>query len=138
MPQFPYPPDSASVRPKPLWSRDVGAADYHGTPLLVDGKLIGLDIKEHFNVIDVKTGDVLESRVLDPKFGGGGASPVLAAGRLYLTGSDSQVMVLDATPPYKVLAHNVLRNSPTRATLALQGTRAWLRTSDTLYCFGTR
>lgn len=121
----------------PLWVRNLGTSEYWGTPLVTDGRILGLDIKGHLNVFDVQTGDLLKSIDLTAGLGGGGGgpSPVLAGDQLYLTANDGTTLVLESKEPYSTLARNVLPGD-TRATLAAHGNRLYLRTADALYCVG--
>ncbi|MDJ0842053.1 MAG: PQQ-binding-like beta-propeller repeat protein [Acidobacteriota bacterium] len=61
------------------------------------------------------------------------ASPVGAAGRVYVTGRDGTTLVLDAGPEYKVLATNKL-DDHFDASAAIVGDRIYLRGHRYLYC----
>jgi outer membrane protein assembly factor BamB len=63
------------------------------------------------------------------------ASPVGAAGRVYLTGRDGTTLVLQKGPPFKVLATNSLAD-PIDASMALAGDCIFVRSRSMLYCIG--
>jgi outer membrane protein assembly factor BamB len=64
------------------------------------------------------------------------SSPLLADGKLYITGENGVTVVLAAGPEYKELAHNELDGSWTMSSIAVSGRQLFLRTSTHLYCVG--
>lgn len=64
------------------------------------------------------------------------SSPVLADGKLYITGENAVTVVLAAGPEYKELARNELDGTFTMSSLAVSGQQLFLRTSTHLYCLG--
>jgi outer membrane protein assembly factor BamB len=66
------------------------------------------------------------------------ASPLLADGKLYVTNESGVTTVLAAGPAFKVLATNTLDDSYTLASIAVSGSRLFLRTGAYLYCIGKK
>ncbi|MBI2804236.1 MAG: PQQ-binding-like beta-propeller repeat protein [Planctomycetes bacterium] len=65
------------------------------------------------------------------------ASPLLADGKLYFTSRNNGVYVLDASPKFKVLAHNTLDDkSVFNASPAVSQSQLILRSDKYLYCIG--
>ena len=64
------------------------------------------------------------------------ASPVLAAGRLYITNENGVTTVLRAGRVSEVLATNHLDGSYTLASMAVADDRLFVRTATHLYCIG--
>ena len=65
------------------------------------------------------------------------ASPVLADGKIYATSEEGTTVVLAAGGEFKVLGVNKL-NSYTLASPAVVGSQIFIRTSEYLYCIGSR
>jgi outer membrane protein assembly factor BamB len=63
------------------------------------------------------------------------ASPVAADNKIFLASADGKMTVLKASGDWQVLAVNDL-GEEIRATPALSGGRIYVRTHDSLYCFG--
>jgi outer membrane protein assembly factor BamB len=63
------------------------------------------------------------------------ASPVTAAGRLYLLGDNGETTVIAASAEFKVLAKNPL-GEKTQASPAISNQRLFIRTAKDLYCIG--
>lgn len=87
-------------------------------------------------VLEAKTGKV----VYGPQRLNVGAtvssSPLLADGKLYMTGENGTTVVIAAGPEFKPLATNPLDGSFTLSSIAVSGSQLFLRTSTTLYCIG--
>ena len=64
------------------------------------------------------------------------SSPILADGKLYITGENAVTVVLQAGPEYSELARNELDGTFTMSSLAISGQQIFLRTSTHLYCLG--
>ena len=62
------------------------------------------------------------------------STPVYADGRIYIAGRKGTVVVLEPGESGKVLAENELGEEIT-ASPAIAGSRIYIRTWDTLYCF---
>jgi hypothetical protein len=65
------------------------------------------------------------------------ASPVAAAGRIYLVGRNGTTVVIKDSDKLEILATNEL-NDPTDASPALVGKHLFLRSRQNLYCFGEK
>jgi hypothetical protein len=66
------------------------------------------------------------------------SSPVLADGKLYITGENAVTVVLAAGPEYNELARNELDGTFTLSSVAVSGEQLFLRTSTHLYCIGNK
>jgi outer membrane protein assembly factor BamB len=80
---------------------------------------------------DAKTGN----RLYQQRVGEGGsfvASPIAAAGKLYITSEDGDVYVVKAGPQYELLAKNTI-GEPALATPALAGDLLIVRGARHLY-----
>lgn len=64
------------------------------------------------------------------------ASPLLADGKLYITGENAVTVVLAAGPEFQELARNELDGTFTLSSVAVSGDKLFLRTSTHLYCLG--
>jgi outer membrane protein assembly factor BamB len=88
-------------------------------------------------VIDAKTG----KEIYQHRLGVGStidASPLLADGKLYITGENSATVILAAGPEYKELARNELDGSWTMSSIAVSGQQLFIRTGTHLYCIGNK
>jgi outer membrane protein assembly factor BamB len=65
------------------------------------------------------------------------ASPVAAAGRIYLLNDDGETTVIEAGAEFKELASNPL-GEKAQASPAVSGGQVFVRTAKTLWCIGTR
>lgn len=64
------------------------------------------------------------------------ASPLLAEGKLYITGENAVTVVVPAGPEFQELVRNELDGTFTLSSLAVSGDKLFLRTSTHLYCLG--
>ena len=83
--------------------------------------------------LDALTGKVLVDAGRIEGLGGVYASPVAAAGRIYLTGRSGEGIVLKAGPTIEILASNKL-DEKFEASPALSGKDLYLRGHESLYC----
>ena len=116
-----------------LWSADRDLP-YVPSPLLVDGRLYVL--KSNSGVLtafDAVTGARLYGPERVPGVRNVYASPVSAAGRLYVTSRDGVTVVLRAGPAFEVLAVNRLDDG-FDASPAVAGDEIYLRGRRFLYC----
>ncbi len=115
------------------WSYDRDTP-YVPSPLLYQGVLYVL---KHNSAIltafDAATGEVLYGPERLPGIDGAYASPVAAAGRVYVAGRDGTTVVLKAGREFEVLATNVLDDG-FDASPALAGKDLLLRGRTHLYC----
>jgi outer membrane protein assembly factor BamB len=88
-------------------------------------------------VVDAKTGKLIYRNRLSV-----GAiidsSPLLADGKLYITGENGTTVVLAAGPEYNELARNELDGSWTMSSIAVAGNQLFIRTGTHLYCIGQK
>lgn len=107
---------------------------YVPTPLLYDGALYFFKRFDNIlTVLDAKTGSVVREAERLSALGNVWASPVAAAGRVYLLDRDGKALVLSAAPKFEVLAENQL-DGVVDATPALVEREMWVRTRTHLYC----
>jgi outer membrane protein assembly factor BamB len=85
--------------------------------------------------LDGSTGSVLKQARLHGALGDYFASPVAADGKLYTVSHEGKVSVLKPGKNWEVLAVNEL-GEECNATPAIADGRIYLRTHQTLYCFG--
>ncbi len=115
------------------WSRDRGTP-YVPSPLLLGGRLyFNQSNNPILSCVDAPTGRVVMSRTRLPAVRRLYASPVAAAGRLYLVGRDGAAVVIEPGGELKVLAINRL-DEGCDASPALVGEQLFLRGSKHLYC----
>jgi outer membrane protein assembly factor BamB len=118
---------------KVLWRIDRGTP-YVPSPLLLDNRLwFTLANKAFLSVIDIKTGKVVVDQERLPGQNEFYASPVAAAGRVYLVDRTGTTLVLKEGDQLEVLATNRL-NDPIDASPALVGKQIILRGEKFLYC----
>lgn len=126
-------------RPEALaWSRRANTP-YVPSPLLYDGLLYFLEAnKGILTCVDAATGEEQYggSRQLED-IGTIYASPVGAAGFVYLTGKDGLTCVIRQGPAFEVLARNKL-DDEFSASAAIVGDELFLRGRKNLYCIADR
>lgn len=66
------------------------------------------------------------------------ASPVAAAGRIYLVADNGDTTVIAAAPEFKVLAKNPLGTEKVQASPAISQGQFFLRSEKSLWCFGRK
>jgi hypothetical protein len=64
------------------------------------------------------------------------ASPLIADGRIYITNEEAVTTVLAAGPEFRRLTINQLDGGYTLASIAVSGSRLYMRTATHLYCIG--
>ena len=113
-----------------LWSRDRDTP-YVSTPLLYGGQLYFFKhVRSFLTSVDAATGETLFSERAG--LGNVFASPVAAAGRIYMFGRDGKAKVLRPGPTLEVLAENVLDDG-FDASPAIIGGDLYLRGRRFLY-----
>jgi outer membrane protein assembly factor BamB len=120
------------------WRWDEPGAPDVPTPVC-DGTLLYLiGDRGTATCLDAKTG----ARVWGPERLNIGAdissSPLLADGKIYVTGENGTTAVIAARPEFKSLATNPLDGSFTLSSIAVSGQQLFLRTSTHLYCIGSK
>jgi outer membrane protein assembly factor BamB len=103
-------------------------------PLLLNDVLFIVNDGGILSSVDRNTGEVIKRGRLEP---GGSfyASPVAAAGKLFLVDTDGNLTVVSGEGEWKILATSQL-NEPCFATPAIAGGRIFIRGESNLYCFG--
>jgi outer membrane protein assembly factor BamB len=118
-----------------VWKWDAGGGPDVPTPVS-DGKYYYMVADDNvITVIDAKTG----KQIYQNRLGVGAtidSSPLLADGKLYITGENAATVVLAAGPEYKELARNELDGTFTLSSIAVSGQQLFIRTSTHLYCIG--
>jgi len=118
---------------KALWRHDQGTP-YVPSPLLVGDRLWFTKANEAFlTVLDIKTGKPVIDRERLPGMSSFYASPVAAAGRIYLVGRDGTTLVLKQADKLEILTKNAL-DDPMDASPAVVGKQLFLRGEKFLYC----
>jgi outer membrane protein assembly factor BamB len=114
-----------------VWRHDRGSP-YTTTPLVYDGLAYVLTDNGILSAYDIATGMRAYQSRLSARAGSFSASPVAAAGRIYFTSEDGQVIVVRAGPKFEVVATNDMREV-CMATPALSGDLLIVRTKSHLY-----
>ena len=119
--------------PALVWTYDQDTP-YVPSSLLYDGALYFFKgNKAILSCLDARSGAVHYTQQRLEGLQGVYASPVAAAGRVYLTGRNGVVQVIKSGPQYEVLATNALDDS-FDASPALVGDALYLRGHRALYC----
>jgi len=119
------------------WSHNRGTP-YVPSPLLYDNRLYFLSGNEpRLSCFDVRTGKALYETKRIEDLQGVYASPVGAAGRVYLVGRNGTTTVIKNADATEVLATNVLEDH-IDASPALAGKELFLRGHEFLYCIAEK
>jgi outer membrane protein assembly factor BamB len=108
---------------------------YIPAPLVYDGRYYMVKNGGIITSLDLATGQPLKEGRTQGAPGEYFASPVAADGKVFVSSVGGRVTVLKAGAQWEVLGVNDL-GSEIHATPALAGGRIYVRTRDTLYCFG--
>ncbi|HEX7861728.1 MAG TPA: PQQ-binding-like beta-propeller repeat protein [Verrucomicrobiae bacterium] len=65
------------------------------------------------------------------------ASPVMAEGRIYFTNEEGESTIIEASPTFKVLAKNSLKEK-TQASMAVSQKQVFIRTAQHLFCIAAK
>jgi len=114
-------------------------SSYVATPLLHEGHLYWVDDRGYAYCASAKTGESVYRVRLKGVASGGRpfyASPVLAAGKLYVTSRRSGVFVFAAKPEFEQIAQNKFSGDTTdfNATPAISNGQMFIRSDSHLYC----
>ncbi|HMF11939.1 MAG TPA: PQQ-binding-like beta-propeller repeat protein, partial [Gemmataceae bacterium] len=121
------------VGDKLIWKHDRGTP-YVPSPLLVGNRLYFTQSNDPLlTCLDVRTGKALIDRARLPGLTSLYASPVSAAGRIYVTGRDGTTLVLKQADQIELLATNRL-DDPIDASPVVAGKQLFLRGEKFLYC----
>ena len=90
--------------------------------------------------VNAKTGEVVYEERLEPSPGQIYASPVVADGKIYFTGSGGRTIVIAARPKFDRLADNTLESNRGvfNSSPAISGNRLLLRSNRALYALGEK
>jgi len=115
------------------WSLEKGTS-YIPSPVLYDGLLYFIQSNRNIlSVVNSENGQSIIERTRIPAVENVYASPVGAAGRIYVTGRNGATVVLERGHEFKVLAKNKL-DERIDASPALAGNQLFLRGEKSLYC----
>jgi len=118
---------------KIAWKADRGTP-YVPSPLLYDNRLYFTQSNDGLlSCLDAATGKVIIDRTRLPEIRKTYASPVGAAGRVYLTSRDGTTLVIRHADTFEVLATNKL-DDEIDASAAIVGKELYLRGKRYLYC----
>ena len=112
------------------WQTERGSP-YTSTPLLYDGLLYVCADNGILSAYDPATGTRIYQQRVSPASGGFSASPVAAAGRIYLSSEDGDVFVVRAGRKFELLSTNRM-GEIVMATPAISGTLLIVRTQTQL------
>jgi outer membrane protein assembly factor BamB len=116
-----------------LWTQTRGTA-YTASPVLDDGRLYVLTDRGFISAFDAKTGEPFYHQVRLPNPYSFKASLVGAAGKLYLSSEQGDVIVLKMGPEYEALAVNRFEDHSFIASPAIVDNEIFLRSETTLFC----
>ncbi len=105
------------------------------SPLFYEGALYLMKEGGVLTSLDAATGAVLKQGRLREAPGDYYSSPVAAGGKIFTVSEEGKVTVLKAGGDWEVLATNDM-DEVCHATPAIAGGKIYLRTRNTLYCFG--
>ncbi len=117
-----------------LWKHKSKATDHIVSPLVLDGRLHVFKSGGISAIFDTTNGEMIQKR---KRFGNNSrhlASPVYGDGKIYVTGENGTIVVMENGPTLNVLATNVL-DEVTSATPAIADGRIFVRTREHLFCF---
>jgi outer membrane protein assembly factor BamB len=117
-----------------LWQKKFGAVV--PSPVYHDGHLYWA--KDTFYCIKASNGAVVYKERPDPAPDHLYGSPVLADGKIYYVSRQEGTFVVEASPKWKVLAHNTIQtdDSVFNASPAVSNSQLLLRSDRYLYCIG--
>jgi len=122
-----------------LWTLNKGSVVT--SPVLHNGHLFwAKEESTRFYCVDALSGKLVYEERPEPAVKGMYASPLLAGGRLYFVSQTQGTLVVDASPTFKLIAHNVIDtdDSAFNGSPVVTGDRLLLRSNKALYCIGTR
>ncbi len=116
------------------WSKKRGGV-YIPTPLLYNDYLYLCANHGVMSCYNAKTGEKVYQERIGEKGGAFTASPVAAAGKLYLTSEEGEIHVVKAGPKYELLATNLM-NEVCMATPAISEGMLFVRTQHNMFAIG--
>ena len=116
-----------------LWKGERGTP-YVPSPVLYDGLLFFNQSNQAiWTCLDSRTGETVLERTRLPDISNIYASPVAAAGRMYITGRSGTTLVLKRSRTLRVIATNRLAE-PVNSSPALAGNQLFIRGNKSVYC----
>ncbi|MBC8164803.1 MAG: PQQ-binding-like beta-propeller repeat protein [Bryobacteraceae bacterium] len=117
-----------------LWRHTKGVP-YVTAPLLYKDTLYLVRNGGIVSVFDPKSGKLLRESRLKDAIGDYYASPVAAGNHIYFVSKEGKVSVVSATTEWEIVSSGNL-DEQAIATPAIAGNRIFIRTENTLWCFG--
>lgn len=114
-----------------VWTYEKGTA-YVPSPILYQGYLYLITDNGSLTCLDPKTGEVKYEGKRVPIPAKFMASPVAAAGKLFLTSENGETFVIKAGPEHEVIGTNSI-DEPVYSSLALVGDTIYMRAEQHLY-----
>jgi outer membrane protein assembly factor BamB len=115
------------------WTNQRGNS-YTASPVLHDGILYVLTDRGMISAFEAASGEAFYRQQRLPDIHQFKASPVAAAGKLYLASEEGDVIVLKLGRTYEVLATNRMDEEMFIASPIVIGREIFLRSQDRLYC----
>lgn len=128
-------PASETLKPREIWKHERGYTSVIPSPIAYEGILYVIKNGGILTAFDIANGEILKMGRVTGAVGGFSASPIAAAGKIFLANEDGKVAVIRAGKDWEVQAVNEL-DEAIFATPALSDGRIFLRTSEALYAFG--
>lgn len=120
-----------------VWSETRGTS-YTSSPVLHDGKLYVLTDRGMLSCFNAESGEPYYHQVRLPGTHTFKASPVGAAGKLYLSSEEGDVIVVKMGPEFEVIATNTLKDQMFIASPAIVDGEIFLRGPSTLFCISEK
>jgi outer membrane protein assembly factor BamB len=117
-----------------IWKHDTKAPDHVVSPLVVDGRMHLIKSGGISSCFDIADGESIWGRKRIGNTSQHLASPVYGDGKIYVTGENGTIVVLNSGPELEVLATNELGET-SASTPAIADGRLYVRTRERLYCF---
>ncbi|MFP6901542.1 MAG: PQQ-binding-like beta-propeller repeat protein [Opitutales bacterium] len=124
---------SGNITDKRLWVSEKRNPQRIGTGVVVDGHYFILTEPGILQCIEMATGEIVKQERIGK--GGNWGSVTNVGGRLYVTNTAGQTLVVSAKKDFEVLATNPVHEM-TRGSPAFSDGQVFLRTHKTLWCFG--
>jgi outer membrane protein assembly factor BamB len=119
-----------------LWKHETKYTDHIVSPLVHDGRMLLLKGGGITTLFGTEKGEPLRGAKRIPNASEYFASPIFGDDKIYIAGENGVVVVLDASPGYKVLAKNDMGDSIV-GTPAIADGRLFIRTRSKLIAVGS-
>jgi outer membrane protein assembly factor BamB len=116
------------------WSK-VKRGPYMPTPIIYRGYLYTINNNGRMFCFDFETGENLYRESIPHKGGGFSASPVAADGKIYISGEDGEVFVVQAGSEYDLIATNDM-GELLMASPAISDSMLYIRAEKHLFAIG--